>query len=45
MKKIEMDDTRKIQGGLSFLGGVGIVGIALFIVGILDGFTRPIKCN
>lgn len=45
MQTLTVDDVKNIYGGISFWAGVGIVGIALFVVGILDGFTRPLRCN
>lgn len=45
MQKLTSSELKDIKGGLSFWAGVGIVGIVLFIVGAIDGFTRPIKCN
>ena len=32
-------------GGLSFWGVCGIVAAAVFIVGVLDGIARPVKCG
>ena len=45
MQKLNQNELQGIQGGIGFWTGVGIVGIGIFIVGILDGFTRPIRCN
>lgn len=46
MKKIEKDELIKINGGgmnvgLGLLIGAGVV----FIIGLIDGFVRPLKCN
>ena len=32
-------------GGLSFLGIAGIVAGAVFIIGAIDGYVRPKKCD
>lgn len=45
MQKITVEDAKNIQGGLSFWVGAGIVGIGIFLAGVLDGFTRPLRCN
>jgi len=45
MVKLNSEDLKEITGGISFWTSAGIVGIAIFLMGILDGFTRPIKCN
>ena len=50
MKNMVLNDeeTRTIIGGASYKGiGIGIIigAIGSFIVGIVDGFLRPLKCN
>ncbi len=32
-------------GGLSLLGIGGIIGAGIFLVGVIDGFVNPKKCN
>lgn len=32
-------------GGISFGLGAAIVGGIIFIVGVIDGYVRPLKCN
>ena len=42
------DETIKVVGGSSYKGvGIGIIFAAIgsFIVGIIDGYLRPLKCN
>lgn len=48
MEKIEKNELKNIRGGdlgtsLLIAGGVFLVGT--FIVGVIDGITRPLKCN
>ena len=31
--------------GLSLLGGIGIVGGIIFLIGMVEGFVNPEKCN
>lgn len=46
MEKMNELELKKINGGgLTFWGTIGIAAIVTFIAGVLDGFTRPLKCN
>ncbi len=45
MEKVSLDEAKDIQGGFGFWTGAGLVGLGIFIVGVLDGFTRPVRCN
>lgn len=45
MVELNYNELKNIHGGISFWTGAGIVGIVIFLAGVLDGFTRPIKCN
>lgn len=44
MKKLEEEELRSIKGG-----GLGVYlligGIVIFIIGVVDGYVRPLKCN
>ena len=49
MKELNNKELMKVEGG-SFSFGVGalIAGIAAgvtFIIGVIDGIVRPLKCN
>lgn len=47
MKKVENERLEKIQGGGALTVGIGI-GIAagvVFLIGVIDGYFRPLKCN
>lgn len=44
MEKLEKKELKNIQGGgigFGLLVGVGIV----FLIGVIDGYMRPLKCN
>lgn len=46
MSEIESKELYKIQGGgISIWGGIGIGAIVTFLIGVIDGFVRPLKCN
>lgn len=46
MRKINQEELVSIQGGgLSVWAITGIAAAITFIVGVFDGFTRPLKCN
>mgnify|MGYP005796708527 CR=1 FL=1 len=45
MKKLGEKELEKINGGIGFWGIAGIVSAVVFIVGVLDGIARPLKCD
>lgn len=46
MNKIDELELMNINGGgISFWTVIGISALVVFIAGVLDGFTRPLKCN
>lgn len=46
MIEINENDLKNIQGGgLSVWGAIGIGTIVTFLIGVIDGFVRPLKCN
>ena len=46
MQKISIEDLKKITGGgMSFGIGALIGAGVVFLIGLLDGFVRPLKCN
>ncbi len=32
-------------GGISIWGGIGIAAGIIFLIGVIDGFVRPLPCN
>lgn len=45
MKELNDLELKSINGGFSLVGGLTIVGCVIFLVGVFDGYTRPLKCN
>ncbi len=45
MRKLSNNELERIEGGFSFLSAAGIIGVGIFIIGVLDGFTRPLACR
>mgnify|MGYP004474273913 CR=1 FL=1 len=45
MKKIDNKNLKEIKGGFGFWSFAGIVTAVIFVVGVLDGIARPLKCN
>ncbi len=45
MEILNKEELKNINGGISF-GLLALIGGAVtFIIGILDGLTRPLKCR
>lgn len=46
IKQTSKNELKQITGGgLSLLAGLGILGGAIFLIGVVDGFVNPDKCN
>ncbi len=46
MQELKVLETKKITGGGISAWGIFAIGTAIaFLVGVIDGFTRPLKCN
>jgi len=46
MKKINDKELEQIEGGgISWGIALGIVAAVTFVVGVVDGYINPIKCN
>lgn len=46
MQELTQNELKNTQGGgLSFWTAFGIVNALVFIVGVIDGIARPIKCR
>lgn len=46
MQRISNEELKKIEaGGFSLSLGLIFGGIATFLIGIIDGFTRPLACH
>lgn len=44
MKKVNDNELKQVEGG-GWGIAVGIVAAITFIVGVVDGYINPIKCN
>ena len=46
LEKISKDELQNINGGgLSLLGVAGIIAGAVFLIGVIDGYVNPKKCD
>lgn len=46
MKNLNEKELKEINGGgLGVWSIAGIIAGAIFIIGLLDGIARPLKCN
>ena len=45
MKEIEEEELKKVEGGITVWGAIGIGAAVVFIIGAVDGYFRPLKCN
>lgn len=46
MKQLNDNELKTINGGGFSIGAIfAIGGLVTFIIGILDGYVRPLKCN
>ncbi len=45
IKQTSEKELKQINGGLSILGGLGIAGGVIFLIGVIDGFVNPGKCD
>lgn len=46
MKKINKKEMMSINGGRVNLGFWALIGSGVvFLIGLVDGFVRPLKCN
>lgn len=45
MIKLDDNNLKEIKGGFGFWSFAGITAAVIFVVGVLDGIARPLKCN
>ena len=46
IKEVTEKELKQLNGGgLSLLGLTGIISGAIFLIGVIDGYVRPLKCN
>lgn len=39
------DELKNTTGGIAAWAIVGIISAGIFLIGLIDGFVRPLKCN
>lgn len=45
MKRLNKEELINIKGGLSFKVALCLGAAFVFIVGVFDGYIRPLRCN
>jgi lactobin A/cerein 7B family class IIb bacteriocin len=45
MQELNKQELLNISGGFGKWAIMGIVGGITFIIGVIDGFVRPLRCN
>lgn len=46
MKELTVENMKEINGGgITVWGVIGIAVGVIFVIGVIDGFVRPLKCN
>jgi len=45
MKELSSNELNNISGGNGFAIGLGIIAGITFIIGVIDGYVRPLRCN
>ncbi len=46
MLEVKESDLSKITGGgFSFGVAIGVGALVVFVIGLIDGYTNPIKCT
>lgn len=44
MKELSVNEMHEVKGGGATIGFAIVAGIT-FLIGVIDGFVRPLKCN
>lgn len=45
MKELSVKELNSISGGNHFAIGLAIAAGITFIIGVIDGYVRPLRCN
>ena len=45
MEEIKNEKLVSIEGGISKWAAIGIGAAVVFVIGVIDGIFRPLKCN
>ena len=45
MKELSINELNEVNGGGGISLGLAIFAGVTFIIGVIDGYVRPLKCN
>lgn len=45
MRKLEERELKELKGGAGVGTYILIGGLIVFLIGVIDGYIRPLKCN
>ena len=45
MKKLTDTELEEVSGGFGAWGIAGIIAGAVFLIGVIDGYFRPLRCH
>lgn len=45
MKELSVNEMHDVKGGNHAVVGLAIVAGITFLIGVIDGFVRPLRCN
>ena len=45
MREINENELKQIDGGFSISAAIGIGIGVVFLIGLIDGYVRPLSCN
>jgi bacteriocin-like protein len=45
MYQITNEELKQIYGGIGIWAALGIAGFIVFLIGVVDGFVRPLSCR
>ena len=45
MNDLSIRELHEVEGGNGIAIGLGIIAGITFIIGVIDGYVRPLKCN
>lgn len=45
MKTLTIEEEKNIIGGYNIIKLASLAGVVTFLIGLLDGYMRPLKCN
>lgn len=45
MKELDTKELKSVSGGFNIVTGLLMAAGITFIIGVIDGYVRPLKCN